>query len=181
MSYGVFVDLTSCAAKFRFLLARDHPKRMKLKHDGASWGIITMPCIFAGHIYALHIWPFTEHHTYAQNARSTTAGCRGTGPNHRSLMGQKCLHSLRAAISPHTFFSLCHVHPFLPGEAGGTRRGNNNMNIAVCLMGPVPSIAARELPLIRSGVPPLSDQTSTEDYTTLYRPGIHLVPGFDMF
>ena len=43
MSYGVFVDLTSCAPKFRFKLNRDHPKRIKLKHDGASWGTMRGP------------------------------------------------------------------------------------------------------------------------------------------
>ena len=48
MSYGVFDELKSCAPKFRFELNRDHPKRMKLKHDGASWGIITMPYIMQG-------------------------------------------------------------------------------------------------------------------------------------
>ena len=36
MSYGVFDELKSCAPKFRFELNRDHRKRMKLKHDGAS-------------------------------------------------------------------------------------------------------------------------------------------------
>ena len=40
MSYGVFVDLTSSAQKFRFKLNRDHRKMIKLKYDGASWSIM---------------------------------------------------------------------------------------------------------------------------------------------
>ena len=41
-SYGVFVESTSCARKFRIILSKNLVKIMKLKHDGASWSIITM-------------------------------------------------------------------------------------------------------------------------------------------
>ena len=72
----------------------------------------------------------------------------------QSLMGKR-LCSGRAAIYPPAFSSLCPVHLFLPGDAGRPRRGNNNNNYTMALpMGPVPSIAAREFPLNRSGSPP---------------------------
>ncbi len=66
----------------------------------------------------------------------------GTKDRHRSFMGKQLRHC-RAGIYPHAFFSLGPVHPFLPGEAGDARRGNNNNTMALP-MGPVPSIAARD-------------------------------------
>ncbi len=88
-------------------------------------------------------------------------GTRGNKDAFRSFMAKQ-LRSARAGIYPPAFFSLGPVHLFLPGDGGAARRGNNNNNnnnnnTMALPMGPVPSIAARELPLIRSGIPPLSD------------------------
>ena len=74
MSYGVFVDTTSCAPKFRFELNRDHPKRMKLKHDGASWG---------------------NH--------KITLGTRGIKYRHHNLMGKRLKLQPRGDPPPHIF------------------------------------------------------------------------------
>ena len=55
------------------------------------------------------------------------------------------LNHCRAGIYPPAFFSLHPVHSFPPGDAGRGRRGNNDNDndTMACLMGPVPSIAAR--------------------------------------
>ena len=137
MSYGVFDELKSCAPKFRFELNRDHRKRMKLKHDGASWSIMIIYDVSArrrccaeaqargvrgggsppGKMVAS---PNTTH----MHETPAAAEAREQVPRH-PLMG-KHLHPARAEISPLAFFSLHLVHPFLPGDAGRPRRGNNN-------------------------------------------------------
>ena len=64
------------------------------------------------------------------------------------MMG-KHLRSRRTAISPIAVSFPSPVHPILPGEAGRPRRGDNDNDdnddndTMACLMGPVPSIAAR--------------------------------------
>ena len=63
----------------------------------------------------------------------------------------------RAGIYPPKFFFPGRADPIPPGEGGAGRRGNMNMNITMASRrGPGPTIAPRELQLIRSGVIPLS-------------------------
>ena len=83
---------------------------------------------------------------------STAAEAREQALRH-PLMGKQ-LRPARAGIYLPAFFSLGPVHCFLPGDGGSARRGNNNT--MALPMGPVPSIAAGEFPLNRSGVTPLS-------------------------
>ena len=73
------------------------------------------------------------------------------------LIKQREMYPRVIPYVPPVFFFPGLVHPIPAGEAGRGHRGNNDDddddNMMLCLMGPVPSIAARELPLIRSGNP----------------------------
>ena len=137
-----------------------------MKHDGASWGIMRgpvrrQPANKHRHLMGKHAYAriFTRMHVYPRlcmiricmhmHAQAQSGGSPRTSI--AILMG-KYLHHGRAGISPLTFFSLCPVHQILLGDGGAARRGNNNT--MALPMGPVPSIAAREFPLNRSGSPP---------------------------
>ena len=69
-------------------------------------------------------------------------------------MGEQVSPS-RAWIYPPTFSFPDPAEQIPPGYDSAARRGgnnnNNNNNTMACLMGPVPSIAAREFLLIRLG------------------------------
>ena len=139
-----------------------------MKHDGASWGIMRgpfrrQPVNKHRHLMGKHTHAriFTRLHVYPRlcmiricmhmHAQAHSGGSPQTNIAMTILMGKRLQHC-RAGIYPPAFFSLGPVHPFLLGDGGAARSGNNNT--MALPMGPVPSIAAREFPLNRSGSPP---------------------------
>ena len=120
-------------------------------------------CIM-GHHYYMKIVEFCETVVISKKQRTIFTERVRTRPEHRGrgnkyvarpFHGETPCPEPRGDIPPRVFLPMsCSSFPTGRWRRGTPRKHNNN-NTMACLMGPVPSIVARELPLIRSGVSPV--------------------------